>query len=192
MGNPYHPDTISEWLNQKQKASGLPRIRLHDCRHTAASLMLAAGVPVNVVQEMLGHSSPTITMSIYAHVLPSMAEQAGVELSESLLGPSRWAVGRSGCEDGVLDERPRLPTVGVSDRVVVGLRPDQFVGGSEVPRRHEHSDAVTGDPRCPPPLCAVVKLRGLRHARARCGELGLQRLDEAGEESPRHVSQPFH
>ncbi len=68
------------------KTTGLRRIRLHDTRHTAASLMLASGVQVKVVSEMLGHSSPTITLSIYAHVLPGMAETAGEALSTSLLG----------------------------------------------------------------------------------------------------------
>jgi integrase len=48
--------------------------------------MLGSGVPVKVVSEMLGHSSPTITLSIYAHVLPGVAEQAGAALSASLLG----------------------------------------------------------------------------------------------------------
>jgi integrase len=48
--------------------------------------MLASGVPVNVVAELLGHSSPTITLSIYAHVMPGMAEEAGEALSASLLG----------------------------------------------------------------------------------------------------------
>ena len=53
------------------KASGLPRIRLHDTRHTAASLMLASGTPVKVVSDLLGHNSPTITLATYAHVLPN-------------------------------------------------------------------------------------------------------------------------
>jgi integrase len=48
--------------------------------------MLAAGVPVKVVSEMLGHASPTITLSIYAHVMPGMAEDAGAALSAALLG----------------------------------------------------------------------------------------------------------
>ncbi len=48
--------------------------------------MLASGVPTKVVTEMLGHSSPTITLSIYAHVLPGMAEEADAALSASLLG----------------------------------------------------------------------------------------------------------
>ena len=86
LGAPYYPDSISEWFDRKARALELPRIRLHDLRHTAASLMLASGVPVKVVSEMLGHSSPTITLSIYAHTLPGMAEEAGAALSASLLG----------------------------------------------------------------------------------------------------------
>ncbi len=86
LGRPYHPDTISEWFDQWSTKLGLRRIRLHDTRHTAASLMLAAGTPVKVVSDMLGHSSPTITLSIYAHVLPGMAEEAGERLSALLLG----------------------------------------------------------------------------------------------------------
>ena len=86
LGRPYHPDTFSDRFEQLVRASELPRIRLHDTRHTAASLMLAASVPVKVVSEMLGHSSPTITLSIYAHVMTGMAEEAGAALSASLLG----------------------------------------------------------------------------------------------------------
>jgi integrase len=86
LGHPYYPDSLSTWFDQKVKSSGLPRIRLHDTRHTAASLMLASGVGVKVVSEMLGHASPTITLAIYAHVLPGQSEAAGAALSASLLG----------------------------------------------------------------------------------------------------------
>jgi integrase len=48
--------------------------------------MLAAGVPVKVVSEMLGHSSPAITLTVYQHTVPSMARDAGEALSASLLG----------------------------------------------------------------------------------------------------------
>lgn len=85
LGAAYHPDTVSGWFDAAVAKSGLRRIRLHDCRHTAASLMLASGVPVKVVSELLGHASPTITLSIYAHVLPGMSEDAGAALSKSLL-----------------------------------------------------------------------------------------------------------
>jgi integrase len=52
LGRPYRPDAISGWFDVHVARAGLPRIRLHDCRHTAASLMLASGVPVKVVSEI--------------------------------------------------------------------------------------------------------------------------------------------
>lgn len=58
LGRPYHADYLSNRFDKLVKDSGLPRIRLHDTRHTACSLMLASGVPVKVVQELAGHSSP--------------------------------------------------------------------------------------------------------------------------------------
>jgi integrase len=86
LGRPYHPDTISKWFDDAVKKAGLLRIRLHDTRHTAASLLLSSGVPTKVVSELLGHSSPTVTLTVYAHTLPSMAEEAGEALSKALLG----------------------------------------------------------------------------------------------------------
>jgi integrase len=54
-------------------------------RHTAASFMLAAGEAPKVVAELLGHSSPTITMNVYQHLMPGMSEAAGERLT-GLLG----------------------------------------------------------------------------------------------------------
>jgi integrase len=59
-------------------------IRFHDLRHTHASQLLALGVPVQVVQARLGHSTPTTTMSVYAHLLPGMQEDAISKLDEAL------------------------------------------------------------------------------------------------------------
>jgi len=84
-GRPYYPESLSVWFGKRVTLLGLSRIRLHDTRHTAASLMLAAGEPVKVVSEMLGHSSVTITLDTYAHLLPGMAEKAGAALSARLL-----------------------------------------------------------------------------------------------------------
>ena len=58
------------------KKAGLPHMRFHDLRHSAATLLLSMSVPMKVVQELLGHSSFTITADIYSHVLPSMLEGA--------------------------------------------------------------------------------------------------------------------
>jgi len=86
LGAPLHPETFSTRFETLAAGAGLPRIRLHDLRHTAASLMLASGENVKVVAELLGHSSPTITQTIYQHVMPGMSEAAGERLSASLLG----------------------------------------------------------------------------------------------------------
>ena len=66
--------------------AGLPRIRFHDLRHTAATLLLQQGVHPKVVQEMLGHSQISLTLDTYSHVLPSLGEDAARRL-DTLLGP---------------------------------------------------------------------------------------------------------
>ena len=57
-------------------ADGPPVIRLHDLRHTHATILLTEGVPVHVVSERLGHASPVVTMTVYAHVLPGSQREA--------------------------------------------------------------------------------------------------------------------
>jgi len=63
----------------------VPRVRLHDLRHTAATLLLAQGVPPRVLMEVLGHSQIGVTMNIYSHVMPSQLAQAANAL-ESAVG----------------------------------------------------------------------------------------------------------
>ena len=65
--------------------AGLPRIRFHDLRHTAATLLLGQNVNVKVVSEMLGHSQIAITLDLYSHVTPGMQRQA-VDALEAVLG----------------------------------------------------------------------------------------------------------
>lgn len=54
----------------------MPAIRLHDVRRTAATLMIASGVPVKVVSERLGHADVAFTMRVYRHILPGMQQEA--------------------------------------------------------------------------------------------------------------------
>jgi len=83
-GEPYHPEHVSDRFETLARGAGVPVIGPHDCRHSAASLALADGTNVKVVQEMLGHASPAITQGIYGHVMPGMAEDAGRRLSNVL------------------------------------------------------------------------------------------------------------
>ena len=64
------------------KAAGLPRIRFHDLRHSAATILLSMGVHPKVVQELLGHSSISMTIDTYSHILPSMQQEAMHKLDD--------------------------------------------------------------------------------------------------------------
>lgn len=69
------------------KRAGLPTMRFHDLRHTAATLLLGEGVHPKIVSEMLGHSQVSVTLDIYSHVTPTMQAQAAAAM-ESVLGRS--------------------------------------------------------------------------------------------------------
>ena len=75
-------DRLREMLQQLLKEAGLPYIRFHDLRHSAATLLLGMGVHPKVVQELLGHSAISMTMDTYSHVLPSMHQQAMEKMDE--------------------------------------------------------------------------------------------------------------
>jgi integrase len=92
-GTHRHPERFSRrfagQVLQARKALGdeqLPVIRLHDLRHTHATLLLADGVPVNVVSERLGHASATITLTVYQHVHPGMGREAADRFGALLEG----------------------------------------------------------------------------------------------------------
>jgi len=85
-GTATHPDIFSQIFERHVAKSALRRIRLHDLRHTHASILLKAGVPVKVVSERLGHSSPAFTMTVYQHVLPGMQSDAAAKFSAEVFG----------------------------------------------------------------------------------------------------------
>jgi len=66
------------------KRAGLPDMRLHDLRHTCATLLLTRGVHPKFVQELLGHATISITLDTYSHVIPSMSDQTATAMEEAL------------------------------------------------------------------------------------------------------------
>jgi hypothetical protein len=68
------------------KGAGLPRIRLHDLRHTHATLALEAGIHPQVISERLGHSTVSITLDIYSHAIPALQETAAELVAALVLG----------------------------------------------------------------------------------------------------------
>ncbi|MET8592442.1 tyrosine-type recombinase/integrase [Streptomyces sp. NPDC005078] len=75
-GSWLHPGKVTDLFERLVAASGLPPIRLHDLRHGAATLMLAAGIDVKIVSDTLGHSDTRITRDIYQSVLPHVGKSA--------------------------------------------------------------------------------------------------------------------
>ncbi len=85
---PPDPDAFNHYLRRLSARAGLGRVRVHDLRHTWASLSLARGVPLEVVSERLGHASPTVTLTVYRHLLEEERRGWVLEL-EDLLYPDR-------------------------------------------------------------------------------------------------------
>jgi integrase len=84
-GSPIHPDLMTRWFEQHSRAAGLPRIRLHDVRHSYASAALAAGVPAKVISERLGHATVGFTLDTYSHVLPGLDAAAAQAVAQLIL-----------------------------------------------------------------------------------------------------------
>jgi integrase len=66
-GRPYHPDTISDYWRTVCKDAKVPKIRLHDARHTCGTLMHLQGLPIVIISQWLGHADPAFTMRTYVH-----------------------------------------------------------------------------------------------------------------------------
>jgi integrase len=75
-GSPITPNRLSIWFRSAVRRSGVEPIRLHDLRHTHATILLRRGIPVKVVSVRLGHRNIGITLDTYAHVLPQDDEAA--------------------------------------------------------------------------------------------------------------------
>ncbi|RBQ14479.1 hypothetical protein DP939_40115 [Spongiactinospora rosea] len=88
LGRPLHPQHLTDQFHLLAYEAGLPPIRLHDLRHGAASMMLAAGVELKIVQETFGHVSSTFTRDTYTSVYPEVAAAAAEQTAALITTPA--------------------------------------------------------------------------------------------------------
>jgi integrase len=86
-GRAYHPDTISDYWRSLCVAAEVPKIRLHDARHTCGTLMHLQGVPIAVVSAWLGHADPAFTMRTYVHSQDDALKMAAASLQRVVTAP---------------------------------------------------------------------------------------------------------
>jgi integrase len=84
IGTPLEPRNLSRAFDAIVRLAKLPRVRIHDLRHTAATLLLAQGVHPRVVMELLGHSQIAVTMNTYSHVIPALQKEAADRMDAAL------------------------------------------------------------------------------------------------------------
>jgi integrase len=75
-GEPYHPSTLSTLWQAAIRGLDVPQIRLHDARHTCATLMHLQGVPIALAAAWLGHADVSFTLRTYVHAQPEALELA--------------------------------------------------------------------------------------------------------------------
>jgi integrase len=80
-GEPWNPDSIGQAFGRAVERIDVPRIRLHDLRHTHATHLLAAGVNARIVSERLGHSTVAFTLGVYGHVMPGQQADAAAAVA---------------------------------------------------------------------------------------------------------------
>jgi integrase len=88
-GCPWPPDAFSMQFAKLARSVGMRGFRFHDLRHAFASITLADGVSIKEVQALMGHSSPVVTLSVYARSIEGLGRRAVNELARSLLAPER-------------------------------------------------------------------------------------------------------
>jgi integrase len=122
-GAPLDPSTVTHAFHKVVRKSGLGGLRLHDLRHSYASLMLAAGVNVKAISQSMGHANIGITLDTYSHLLPGMGRTAA-ERFDRLLEP--WLgeknVGKMSAKEEEIDTRLEgfePTTLGSEDRCSV-------------------------------------------------------------------------
>jgi len=130
-GRPLHPDTITALFHRHCAAAGLPRIRLHDVRHSYATAALKAGIPAKVISERLGHSTAAFTLQTYTHVIPGMDQDAADTVAKLILA------------------RPVIPAASAADGSILGsIEPEETSEESKEPADPERFRRSAGSSIC--------------------------------------------
>ena len=85
VGRPLHPTKVSKLFSNAAKAAEMPRIRLHDVRHSYATAALEAGIPLKVVSERLGHRHLSTTGDIYVHIRPEVDQSCADQVANLIM-----------------------------------------------------------------------------------------------------------
>ena len=86
IGTPLEARNVGRVFDEMLKEAGVPDVRFHDLRHTAATLLLVQGVDARTTMETLGHSQISLTLNTYSHVLPRLQGAAAAKIDEMLAG----------------------------------------------------------------------------------------------------------
>ena len=79
-----HNNMVNRYFNPALFKAGIDRIRFHDLRHTFASILIEQGENIKYIQSQLGHSTPTVTLNVYAHLMKSENQEAAVKLEKAI------------------------------------------------------------------------------------------------------------
>ncbi|MFI9273218.1 tyrosine-type recombinase/integrase [Kitasatospora sp. NPDC052896] len=83
-GAPLRPQWVLDQLRKRTKEAGLPKISLHDLRHTAATIMISQNIPLAIVSKTVRHPNLATTVNLYGHLLKSAAQDAVLALATAL------------------------------------------------------------------------------------------------------------
>jgi integrase len=81
-----YPSGVSKRFARLLASSDLPHIRLHDLRHTHATIALGAGIHPKIVSERLGHATVSLTLDVYSHAVPHMQREAALRIGDTVFG----------------------------------------------------------------------------------------------------------
>jgi integrase len=93
---PLNPASFSTTFDRLVARAGVPRIRVHDVRHTYATIALRAGVHPAIVSERLGHSTIAVTIDLYSHAVPGVQREAAGVIGDFILRAAESSVGGEG------------------------------------------------------------------------------------------------